>query len=279
MGGFAHLATLVKRLRARSPGALLLDGGDTWQGSATALWTRGQDMVVAAKLLGVNLNTDWSRYAGIPAFDPANRINAYGTYLLMEKESLGSEHSNPSATESVLSDGARTPPRGSREQGAASIYSRPTIDVAHDDSATQPNSHPGGMIMRTSLLAAIAVLVLAVTGASAWADEVPRPLKHAKAGDLGTVVTGPTGMTLYTFANDKEPGKSACDGGCADRWPPFRPDPKAAAPKAPLSIITRADGSTQYAWKGKPLYYFKNDKKPGDTIGHKVGDVWFVAQP
>jgi predicted lipoprotein with Yx(FWY)xxD motif len=135
------------------------------------------------------------------------------------------------------------------------------------------------MIMRTSLLAAIAVLVLAVTGASAWADEVPRPLKHAKAGDLGTVVTGPTGMTLYTFANDKEPGKSACDGGCADRWPPFRPDPKAAAPKAPLSIITRADGSTQYAWKGKPLYYFKNDKKPGDTIGHKVGDVWFVAQP
>ena len=45
VGGFAHLATLVKRLRASAPGALLLDGGDTWQGSATALWTRGQDMV------------------------------------------------------------------------------------------------------------------------------------------------------------------------------------------------------------------------------------------
>jgi sulfur-oxidizing protein SoxB len=55
MGGFAHLATLVKRLRARRPGALLLDGGDTWQGSATALWTRGQDMVDAAKLLGVDV--------------------------------------------------------------------------------------------------------------------------------------------------------------------------------------------------------------------------------
>jgi sulfur-oxidizing protein SoxB len=53
MGGFAHLATLIKRLRAQRPGALLLDGGDTWQGSATALWTRGQDMVDAAKLLGV----------------------------------------------------------------------------------------------------------------------------------------------------------------------------------------------------------------------------------
>src|SRR3954469_20970845 len=47
MGGFAHIATLVKRLRASRPGALLLDGGDTWHGSATALWTRGQDMIAA----------------------------------------------------------------------------------------------------------------------------------------------------------------------------------------------------------------------------------------
>ena len=57
VGGFAHLATLVKRLKASRPGALLLDGGDTWQGSATALWTKGQDMVDAAKLLGVEVMT------------------------------------------------------------------------------------------------------------------------------------------------------------------------------------------------------------------------------
>jgi sulfur-oxidizing protein SoxB len=56
-GGFAHLATLVKRLRSERPGALLLDGGDTWQGSATALWTRAQDMVEACKLLGVDIMT------------------------------------------------------------------------------------------------------------------------------------------------------------------------------------------------------------------------------
>src|SRR4051795_9689771 len=55
VGGFAHLATLVKRLRAERPGALLLDGGDTWQGSATALWTRGADMIGAQRLLGVDL--------------------------------------------------------------------------------------------------------------------------------------------------------------------------------------------------------------------------------
>ncbi|HVO87932.1 MAG TPA: thiosulfohydrolase SoxB [Casimicrobiaceae bacterium] len=57
MGGFAHLATLVKRLRANRPGALLLDGGDTWQGSATSLWSAGQDMIDAAKLLGVDVMT------------------------------------------------------------------------------------------------------------------------------------------------------------------------------------------------------------------------------
>ena len=57
VGGFAHLATLIKRLRASRPGALLLDGGDTWQGSATALWTQGQDMIDACKLLGVDIMT------------------------------------------------------------------------------------------------------------------------------------------------------------------------------------------------------------------------------
>ena len=57
VGGFAYLAALVKRLRAQRPGALLLDGGDSWQGSATSLWTRAQDMVDAAKLLGVDVMT------------------------------------------------------------------------------------------------------------------------------------------------------------------------------------------------------------------------------
>ncbi|MEK6243383.1 MAG: thiosulfohydrolase SoxB [Pseudomonadota bacterium] len=57
VGGFAHLATLIKRLKADRPGALLLDGGDNWQGSATALWTRGEDMMAASRLLGVELMT------------------------------------------------------------------------------------------------------------------------------------------------------------------------------------------------------------------------------
>ncbi len=57
VGGFAHLATLIKRLRAARPHALLLDGGDSWQGSATALWTRGADMMGAQQRLGVDYMT------------------------------------------------------------------------------------------------------------------------------------------------------------------------------------------------------------------------------
>jgi sulfur-oxidizing protein SoxB len=65
VGGFAHMATLVKQLRASRPHALLLDGGDTWQGSATSLWTNGQDMVDACKLLGVNMMTShWEHTFG-----------------------------------------------------------------------------------------------------------------------------------------------------------------------------------------------------------------------
>jgi len=57
VGGFAHLATLVKQIRASRPGALLLDGGDTWQGSGQALWTKGQDMIDACLELGVDVMT------------------------------------------------------------------------------------------------------------------------------------------------------------------------------------------------------------------------------
>ena len=124
----------------------------------------------------------------------------------------------------------------------------------------------------------LSLSLLALAGAAS-AQDVPPPLKVVKAGDLGMVLTGPNGMTLYTFANDKEAGKSACNGSCAINWPPMKVDAGDPAPKEPLSIITRDDGSKQYAFKGKPLYYWKDDKKAGDTTGHKFRDVWFVAQP
>ena len=132
------------------------------------------------------------------------------------------------------------------------------------------------MARLTSLVIALSLLAVAGT---ARAQEVPPPLKVAKAGDLGMILTGPTGMTVYTFANDKDMGKSACNGPCATNWPPMMVQAGDPAPKEPLSIITRDDGSKQYAFKGKPLYYWKDDKKAGDTTGHKFRDVWFVVVP
>ncbi|HEY1327914.1 MAG TPA: thiosulfohydrolase SoxB [Casimicrobiaceae bacterium] len=72
MGGFAHLRTLVRQVRASRPGALLLDGGDTWQGSATALWSAGADMIEAQKLLGVDVMTaHWEFTYGAARFRDA----------------------------------------------------------------------------------------------------------------------------------------------------------------------------------------------------------------
>jgi predicted lipoprotein with Yx(FWY)xxD motif len=112
-----------------------------------------------------------------------------------------------------------------------------------------------------------------------WGDEAPPPLKHGRVSGQGEVLAGPNGMTLYTFANDKEPGKSACTGQCVQNWPPAKPEASAPEPKAPLSLITRDDGSKQYAYKGKPLYYYAKDEKRGDAKGHGLGNAWAVAKP
>ena len=122
-------------------------------------------------------------------------------------------------------------------------------------------------------------LSLMVTSSALAQQNIPAPLKTATKGQLGTFLVDSNGMTLYTFDNDQEPGKSTCLGGCARAWPPYAPKAGDPAPIAPLSTITRDEGSKQYAYKGKPLYYFKRDKKPGDTTGHGAGDRWWVVKP
>jgi predicted lipoprotein with Yx(FWY)xxD motif len=133
--------------------------------------------------------------------------------------------------------------------------------------------------MSTTVRIMIVVFALMLGSTLVGADDIPAPLKHAKVGQLGEVLTDARGMTLYVFANDTEPAKSACVGSCSSNWPPFRPSAGDPAPKPPLTVITRDDGGKQYAYKGKPLYFWKNDKKPGDAKGHKFADRWFVAQP
>ncbi len=95
--------------------------------------------------------------------------------------------------------------------------------------------------------------------------------------DLGkaTVLTDVNDMTLYIFVKDT-PGKSNCNGKCAEAWPPLMAE---SATGENFSIIMRDDGSKQLAYKKMPLYLWVRDKKPGDTTGEGVGNKWLVARP
>ena len=127
--------------------------------------------------------------------------------------------------------------------------------------------------MRKSLL--LIVAVAATITSVAFAQMAP-----TKTGESakGKVLTNDKGMTLYIFDKDSG-GKSACNGPCTANWPPLM----ASATSKPMddySIITRNDGSKQWAYKGRPLYNWKNDKKPGDITGDGfLNGAWHIAQP
>ncbi len=95
----------------------------------------------------------------------------------------------------------------------------------------------------------------------------------------GDVLAGSNGMTLYVFDKDAAgSGKSMCNGPCAANWPPlFAMDGDAAS--GDYSIVLRDDGKKQWAFKGKPLYYWAKDQKPGDKTGDGFNNVWHVARP
>lgn len=129
----------------------------------------------------------------------------------------------------------------------------------------------------TLLMAALAAtLVLAGCAGTAEKSASVAPLETRQTA-LGTVLTDETGMTLYTYKDDP-PGVSECYERCARKWPPARVTEVPPA-GSDLSVIERKDGIRQYAWRGKPLYGWVKDKKPGDASGHNVGEVWFVVRP
>jgi len=97
------------------------------------------------------------------------------------------------------------------------------------------------------------------------------------AGSNGILVDH-AGMTLYTFDKDvANSGKSACAGPCAANWPPLTDD-KSDKASGDFSIITREDGTRQWAHKGQPLYLYKSDQKPGDKTGDNFRDIWHAAK-
>ena len=99
----------------------------------------------------------------------------------------------------------------------------------------------------------------------------------AKVADGAFV--GPSGMTLYTFDRDAAgSGKSVCNGPCATNWPPLAAGAGAAA-SGDWTVVTRDDGARQWAYKGKPVYYWVKDAKPGDRTGDGFNNMWRVARP
>jgi predicted lipoprotein with Yx(FWY)xxD motif len=115
--------------------------------------------------------------------------------------------------------------------------------------------------------------LLVATGAIAQASA---PAKVADTSK-GKALVDAKGMTLYTFDRDAA-GKSNCNGQCAQNWPPLMAAAGATA-TGDWSVVTRDDGSKQWAYKSKPLYLWVRDAKPGDVTGDGVNNVWHVAKP
>jgi len=128
--------------------------------------------------------------------------------------------------------------------------------------------------MKTQNLAL--ALLLSATLAACAAYET-RPAAPAMASN--GMLTGSNSMTLYIFDKDvANSGKSVCNGPCATNWPPlYAMDGDRAS--GDYSIIARDDGKKQWALKGKPLYYWAKDQKPGDKTGDGFNNVWHVAKP
>ena len=114
----------------------------------------------------------------------------------------------------------------------------------------------------------------------ARADEIVG-VKIMEKEMVGNYLADGKGITLYSFSRD-EKNISNCNEGCAVNWPPFYFEPTAVikcCESSDFAAITRTDGRDQTTYKGMPLYYFKNDKYPGDTFGNGIGDVWFLVTP
>jgi predicted lipoprotein with Yx(FWY)xxD motif len=117
---------------------------------------------------------------------------------------------------------------------------------------------------------------------TAPASTAQQPVKIGQSSSLGPILTDANGRTLYVFLNDKAgSGKSACNGPCAQTWPPLAaPAGQLAKPdglSGDLSVITRDDGTKELAYNGQPLYYYSKDSAPGDTNGQGVGSVWYTV--
>jgi predicted lipoprotein with Yx(FWY)xxD motif len=116
-----------------------------------------------------------------------------------------------------------------------------------------------------------------------WWIVPPATVYAQRVPELGSVLVGPNGMTLYMFTNDTD-GESACYEQCAANWPPLTVESADAIVPGvnlvgELGTTERTDGTLQVTYNGMPLYYWAKDAAVGDTTGEGVGDVWYTVSP
>lgn len=148
---------------------------------------------------------------------------------------------------------------------------RETVAVSCRDAETEAgrtvNLGRHSMRITTGLAAAL----IALSATASFAEEPAMEMDSS----MGKIYTDANGMTLYTFDKD-EGGMSACYDQCATAWPPFMAAEGAMA-EGEWTLVERTDGSMQWAYDGKPLYTFIEDKAAGDMTGEGKGGTWHVA--
>lgn len=156
---------------------------------------------------------------------------------------------------------------------------------------------PPNLIGRLRRLVLVGVVLnspvmLPSLGGSTYAQGSPAAISVVQHPELGAILVGPNGMTLYYLVTE-EAGTIKCEEDCAANWPPLLTSPSQAASPELEGQLGSADRSrlpdgaqrqrlvrqTQVTYNGHPLYYWSRDEAPGDVSGHGIGDIWFVARP
>ncbi|WP_223838380.1 COG4315 family predicted lipoprotein [Saccharopolyspora pogona] len=176
------------------------------------------------------------------------------------------------------------------------MMTRSTRDRSTGRSSICPRFRWGGLACGAMALVAVACspgenpdgagsgLPPPPTTAPPVTDEVIA-LQTLEVPNLGTVLAGPSGRTLYLFSNDRD-SQPTCVGGCTSAWPPLTttgpPTAGAGVNPALLGVATRPDGRAQVVYNGHPLYYYEGDDVPGEANGDTVysnGGTWYVVSP
>ena len=158
-------------------------------------------------------------------------------------------------------------------QGQHAIRPSAGWAISIRQQATALTDKETAMVRMISLTVLAPVLLAACAMSPQSNDASPSTVRNG-------VLVGPNQMTLYVLERDVVgSGKSACTGMCATNWPPLVA-PATAQPSGQWSVVQRDDGTKQWAYQGRPLYYWSKDAKPGDMTGEgMMNNAWRVAKP